>query len=778
MLLYLRLKKGDCVSMTKMGQAKKKCSYGKKGIALVLALMLLLGCVPEYSVYAANNEKIAYSKLTYGKVPKVLKGRKLSNKKIQKLDVTNPEELKKQLSTLEDVIAWFNLLDYSWCDGGAWCNSPSAICHYYMSPKEMLCSEVNMAYTGHQMHFGTDCLSYIAAWLLEDDFSECGVILGSGMNTMTTGLAFFRVDSNYYVINVAHLVNKSKIMYELVQNSFDFVKASSKNAFSEIAKAMAKEGRCDSVISTNQLDQRIVYYQDKNAKYFRFEEADGIEKLYEKSKKNNVEDIVINRKKSFSITEYHLPAALGEATLTCEQAIDLVGKEPKTIAEKVKTLADVYTYFYAAAFRVGNGDIQVQDGDVFWHFNYSGETALRMNMANCGATANTVKYLLDGDYDEVGYIHQTYYEGQGGGHVYNYIKHKNRYCVVDMTLYNSSDYSPYCTSFVEVNNLKQYGSKYQQLYNCEIPVIYAYNQSIEMPITWGQNVYVTGYPNNVKIQKIKEDKENGYSLKKRVMSDAVRNEIDQKRKIAVIPETAYETEKQMLEWYGLPEELGQITVSKEDMMELIDQPFAEVAEKIRTIPDALLYLCTAGFTSCSGDIKTEGSGGQMWHYNYTAEKVNTQKVGNCGGTANLIRALLDGDFDEVGYIQHTLRVGQGGGHVYNYIKQNGRYYVMDFSKYIGAKCTRFDWVDVGTDLKEYAHQWQSIFFEDVKTICAYKNPVEIPLSWDVYKNEYNTKFPTSEKKNICIIMESPNEGYTYGFYKLSKKLKTYIDSVR
>lgn len=71
-----------------------------------------------------------------------------------------------------------------------------------------------------------------------------------------------------------------------------------------------------------------------------------------------------------------------------------------------------------------------------------------------------------------------------------------------------------------------------------------------------------------------------------------------------------------------------------------------------------------------------------WHYNLNAFQVMEQHIGNCGASANLANYLLEGDYDELGVILHAYYPGNGGGHVYNYILYESKYYIVDFSWYI------------------------------------------------------------------------------------------------
>ena len=59
-----------------------------------------------------------------------------------------------------------------------------------------------------------------------------------------------------------------------------------------------------------------------------------------------------------------------------------------------------------------------------------GYHAVRTNNGCCATSANWLHYILDGDYEEIGFY--SYY-GLGGGHVFNYIKHNGWYYFADLT---------------------------------------------------------------------------------------------------------------------------------------------------------------------------------------------------------------------------------------------------------------------------------------------------------------------------------------------------------
>ena len=143
-----------------------------------------------------------------------------------------------------------------------------------------------------------------------------------------------------------------------------------------------------------------------------------------------------------NIGSYRLASCLGGTTLTPEEAYALVDAEPETVKEAVKTAGDMLMYMLAA--QTGdNGGCYCTDWDGYtWHTNFTYREVLERKLSNCGASANLANYLLEGDYEEVGFILHAYYPGNGGGHVYNYFLYEGKYYIVDFSWYIFEDYDP------------------------------------------------------------------------------------------------------------------------------------------------------------------------------------------------------------------------------------------------------------------------------------------------------------------------------------------------
>lgn len=80
----------------------------------------------------------------------------------------------------------------------------------------------------------------------------------------------------------------------------------------------------------------------------------------------------------------------------------------------MKTAGDVLMYMLAA--QTGdNGGCYCTDWDGYtWHTNFTAKEVMERKLSNCGASANLANYLLEGDYEEVGFILHAYYPGNGG----------------------------------------------------------------------------------------------------------------------------------------------------------------------------------------------------------------------------------------------------------------------------------------------------------------------------------------------------------------------------
>ena len=127
--------------------------------------------------------------------------------------------------------------------------------------------------------------------------------------------------------------------------------------------------------------------------------------------------------------------------------------------------------------------------------------------------------------------------------------------------------------------------------------------------------------------------------------------------------------------------MGAPQYSVQDIRQMIqdDLGLDEMAAKLSTLADVVQYLHQKGYSADSrGDLRVEYQE-LVWHSNRSPQTVFSENIGNCGGGSNLINYLLQGDYDEQGYVQEA---ANQGGHVYNYFKLDGVYYFFDMTQIV------------------------------------------------------------------------------------------------
>ena len=165
------------------------------------------------------------------------------------------------------------------------------------------------------------------------------------------------------------------------------------------------------------------------------------------------------------IDRYAISRMLGGTTLTAEEAYALLDMEPEAVKARVKTAADVLMYMLAAKIGDCGGDRCKRIDGREWHYNLNAFEVMEQRLANCGASANLANYLLEGDYEEIGFILHAYHIGEGGGHVYNYIRYEGKYYIVDFSWFIFGSYRPESDfPVMELDRLEDYGIRASELY--------------------------------------------------------------------------------------------------------------------------------------------------------------------------------------------------------------------------------------------------------------------------------------------------------------------------
>jgi len=128
---------------------------------------------------------------------------------------------------------------------------------------------------------------------------------------------------------------------------------------------------------------------------------------------------------------YWVPAnALGKSDYTNAQIQAMVTCTPEEKQARIDTLHEALQLYQIGGFYGSDDNVYIQENGLQWEHHKPGYHAVRTNHGCCATSANWLHYILDGDYEEIGYY--SYY-GVGGGHVFNYIKQGDWYYFADLT---------------------------------------------------------------------------------------------------------------------------------------------------------------------------------------------------------------------------------------------------------------------------------------------------------------------------------------------------------
>ena len=133
---------------------------------------------------------------------------------------------------------------------------------------------------------------------------------------------------------------------------------------------------------------------------------------------------------------YWVPAvSLGESRYTNGEIAAMLDDSPEDKQAKIGTLYEALQLYQIGDFRSADDNVRISENGIDWEYHTPGRNAVINNCGCCATDSAWLRYLLDGDYDEIGYI--TTSQRDGSGHVYNYIKDGEWYYIIDLTHYRN-----------------------------------------------------------------------------------------------------------------------------------------------------------------------------------------------------------------------------------------------------------------------------------------------------------------------------------------------------
>lgn len=126
---------------------------------------------------------------------------------------------------------------------------------------------------------------------------------------------------------------------------------------------------------------------------------------------------------------------LGESRYSNAQIHQLLGASPEEKQQQISSLYEALQLYQIGNFAAADDNIRQAENGINWEHHKPGYDAVRTNEGCCATSANWLNYILDGDYEEVGYIATS--QRDGSGHIFNYIFQDGWYYIIDLTHYRT-----------------------------------------------------------------------------------------------------------------------------------------------------------------------------------------------------------------------------------------------------------------------------------------------------------------------------------------------------
>ena len=134
---------------------------------------------------------------------------------------------------------------------------------------------------------------------------------------------------------------------------------------------------------------------------------------------------------------YWVPAVtLGGSRYSNAEIHSMLSAPPEEKQQKISTLYEALQLYQVGNFTGSDDNVRLSEGGIHWEHHKPGYHAVRTNTGCCATDSNWLRYILDGDYDEVGYIATS--QRDGSGHIYNYIFSDGWYYIIDLTHYHAT----------------------------------------------------------------------------------------------------------------------------------------------------------------------------------------------------------------------------------------------------------------------------------------------------------------------------------------------------
>ena len=389
--------------------------------------------------------------------PDLLTKRVLDDNAIAALKNADLETLREKISTPADFAAWIDTQDAPY------------YCDLTSDSQGQRTFGADFSFCWYQQMLATPIMASIAVRVLGDDIPGIGIVavnMDYNGGVMVCGNVI-PADDGFYVFSLDTTSRRWQQTTNIMKEVFPLIRVG------EVKDILGYCGSSDDVSCPGGKATQAFYIPgdtevvlDCNYGAYTPQNPNDVVELYRDEEYiAGGEERETGHIKPEYIDRYALSNMLGGTTLTPAEAYELLDMEPEQVKERVRTAADVLMYMLAAKIGDCGGDRCKMIGGKEWHYNLNAFEVMEQRLANCGASANLANYLLEGDYEEIGFILHAYYIGDGGGHVYNYIRYEGSYYIVDFSWYIFGNYRPENDfPVMRLDRLEDYGKRIPELY--------------------------------------------------------------------------------------------------------------------------------------------------------------------------------------------------------------------------------------------------------------------------------------------------------------------------
>lgn len=465
-----------------------------------------------------------------------------------------------------------------------------------------------------------------------------------------------------------------------------------------------------------------------------------------------------------------LPEDAGGRTLTDEQIAELDGLTPEEASWKIETITDAYIWLARQGYASDGMHTDPTPGydyDVALENYALYSSELRDKSAISWIALSTIiNLLLEGDYEEVGTLlciagaddpNWPFYHMS-----FNYVLYEGVYFITDSSNYLENMGWPCCRAYTICTSSLDYVKSAMEEINPDTDFV---TMAVYPLDTYDIKVVCSEYPERYTFRQI-EGVKHLYSANEEQYLEYERlRDADRAKEYERWVKHASTLS---VSDYGMPEEIGNTTIGFEAALELVGQDPELVAEQVKTVGDVLQYMIASrfGYSDDPQYMYTPWYGRwySRWGFDAPGDVQLSQNFGCCcGGYANAVSYLLQGDYEKVG----TLRWigGSEYNHTISWVYTQGKYYVFDFTAYCddgnytnyGAPVTILD------TLEDYYNAMPDCYPKDeVLLLVAFEAGTAMyPASWNDLAFDGLT-FPEEAKDKIMTIYQaSPQYGVIY-----------------